>query len=69
MGDEGIGNFSGKWLATLVSTFNTSVSEGLKWAFVDRSGSKEHRTMALTGWLDAFRTLYLTPAAREPPAL
>jgi|JI6StandDraft_1071083.scaffolds.fasta_scaffold54985_3 predicted alpha/beta superfamily hydrolase len=67
MGDEGVGNLSGKWLATLVSAFNTSAPEGLKWAFVDRSGSEEHRTMALMGWLDAFRTLYLTPARTGSP--
>ncbi len=67
MGDEGIGNLSGKWLATLVSAFNTSAPEGLKWAFVDRSGSEEHRTMALMGWLDAFRTLYLTPTRTGSP--
>ncbi len=67
MGDEGIGNLSGKWLGTLVSAFDTSAPEGLKWAFVDRSGSEEHRTMALMGWLDAFRTLYLTPARTGSP--
>lgn len=67
MGDEGVGNLSGKWLATLISAFETNAPEGLKWAFVDRSGSEEHRTMALMGWLDAFRTLYLTPARTGNP--
>ncbi|WP_181443401.1 alpha/beta hydrolase-fold protein [Porphyrobacter sp. YT40] len=67
MGDEGVGNLSGKWLGTLVSAFETSTPEGLKWAFVDRSASEEHRTMALMGWLDAFRTLYLTPARTGSP--
>lgn len=67
MGDEGVGNLSGKWLGTLISAFETSAPEGLKWAFVDRSGSEEHRTMALMGWLDAFRTLYLTPARTGSP--
>lgn len=67
MGDEGIGNLSGKWLATLLSAFNTSTPEGMKWAFVDRSGSEEHRTMAMMGWLDAFRTLYLIPARTGSP--
>lgn len=61
MGDEGVGNRTGTWLATLVRTFETKAPDGLKWAFVDRSGSEEHRTMALTSWLDAMRTLYLTP--------
>lgn len=67
MGDEGVGNLSGKWLGTLISAFETSAPEGLKWAFVDRSGSEEHRTMALMGFLDAFRTLYLTPARTGSP--
>ncbi|MFK4002666.1 alpha/beta hydrolase [Qipengyuania sp. NPDC077563] len=67
MGDEGVGNRSGEWLETLVSAFSSSAPEGMKWAFVDRSGSEEHRTMALTGWLDAFRTLYLTPARTGSP--
>lgn len=67
MGDEGVGNLSGKWLGTLISAFETNAPEGLKWAFVDRSGSEEHRTMALMGWLDAFRTLYLTPARTGNP--
>lgn len=67
MGDEGVGNLTSRWLATLISAFTTSAPEGLKWAFVDRSGSEEHRTMALTGWLDAFRTLYLTPARTGSP--
>ncbi|WP_187336124.1 alpha/beta hydrolase [Novosphingopyxis iocasae] len=67
MGDEGVGNRSREWLETLVSAFDTSAPEGLKWAFVDRSGSEEHRTMALMGWLDAFRTLYLKPARTGNP--
>lgn len=67
MGDEGVGNLSGKWLGTLISAFETNAPEGLKWAFVVRSGSEEHRTMALMGWLDAFRTLYLTPARTGNP--
>lgn len=62
MGDEGVGNRTGEWLATLVKAFETSAPQGLKWAFVDRSGSEEHRTMALISWLDAMRTLYLTPS-------
>jgi len=62
MGDEGVGNLTGQWLATLVDAFRNHVPEGVKWAFVDRSGSEEHRTMALTTWLDAMRTLYLTPS-------
>ena len=62
IGDEGVGNRTGAWLTTLVGAFESGAPEGLKWAFVDRSGSEEHRTMALTGWLDAMRTLYLTPA-------
>ena len=61
MGDEGVGSRTGDWLTTLVAAFTTSAPEGLKWAFVDRSQGEEHRTMALTGWLDAFRTLYLRP--------
>lgn len=67
MGDEGVGNRTGEWLAALVRTFETSAPEGLKWAFVDRSGSEEHRTMAMIGWLDAMRTLYLTPARTGSP--
>lgn len=67
MGDEGVGTKSGPWLETLVAAFETSAPEGLKWAFVDRSASEEHRTMALTGWLDAFRTLYLTPSRTGIP--
>lgn len=62
MGDEGVGNRSGVWLAQLVETFRNHAPEGLRWAFVDRSGSEEHRSMALISWLDAMRTLYLTPA-------
>lgn len=61
MADEGVGNLTGDWLETMVAAFQTSAPEGVKWAFVDRSGAEEHRTMALTGWLDAFRTLYLQP--------
>lgn len=67
MGDEGVGTRSGPWLETLVAAFETSAPEGLQWAFVDRSGSEEHRTMALTGWLDAFRTLYLLPSRSGIP--
>ncbi|MEA1015057.1 alpha/beta hydrolase [Sphingosinicella sp. LY1275] len=67
MGDEGVGNRTASWLAALVKAFETNAPEGLKWAFVDRSGSEEHRTMALTGWLDAMRTLYLTPARSGSP--
>jgi predicted alpha/beta superfamily hydrolase len=67
MGDEGVGNRTGAWLSKLVRTFEARAPEGLKWAFVDRSGSEEHRTMALTGWLDAMRTLYLLPARSGSP--
>ena len=67
MGDEGVGNRTGGWLQTLVSAFESSAPSGMKWAFVDRSGSEEHRTMALTGWLDAFRTLYLKPGRAGSP--
>lgn len=67
IGDEGVGNRIGPWLAQLVETFRSDAPEGLKWAFVDRSSSEEHRTMALTGWLDAMRTLYLTPARSGSP--
>ena len=67
MGDEGVGNRTGPWLQTLVAAFETSAPDGLKWAFVDRSSQEEHRTMALTGWLDAFRTLYLTPSRSGNP--
>jgi uncharacterized protein len=67
MGDEGVGSRSGEWLETLISAFSSSAPEGMKWAFVDRSSSEEHRTMALMGWLDAFRTLYLTPARTGTP--
>ena len=62
MGDEGIGNRSGAWLDTLVAAFQSNAPDGVKWAFIDRSAAEEHRTMALTGWLDAFRTFYLKPA-------
>ena len=61
MGDEGVGNRTGEWLSTLIAAFETSAADDVKWAFADRSGGEEHRTMALTGWLDAFRTLYLRP--------
>ena len=67
MGDEGVGNRTGEWLGRLVSAFETSAPTGMKWAFVDRSGEEEHRTMALTGWLDAFRTLFLTPTRTGTP--
>jgi len=67
MGDEGVGNRSGTWLAQLVETFRDHAPEGLRWAFVDRSGSEEHRSMALISWLDAMRTLYLTPARTGIP--
>ena len=67
MGDEGVGNRTGEWLDKLVATFETDAPEGFKWAFVDRSGSEEHRTMALISWLDAMRTLYLTPARTGSP--
>ena len=67
MGDEGIGNRMGDWLGKLVATLETHAPEGLKWAFVDRSDSEEHRTMALISWLDAMRTLYLTPARSGSP--
>lgn len=67
MGDEGVGNRSGPWLNTLVRAFQAGAPQGLRWAFVDRSGSEEHRTMALTGWLDAMRVLYLTPARTGSP--
>lgn len=67
MGDEGVGNRTGAWLDTLVKAFGTNAPAGLKWAFVDRSGSEEHRTMALVSWLDAMRTLYLTPSRTGSP--
>ncbi len=67
MGDEGVGNLTGPWLDKLVKSFETSSPQGLKWAFVDRSGSEEHRTMALISWLDAMRTLYLTPSRTGSP--
>lgn len=67
MGDEGVGNRLGGWLDTLVEAFKTSAPEGLKWAFVDRSMSEEHRTMALVSWLDAMRLLYLTPSRTGSP--
>ena len=67
MGDEGVGNRMGTWLSKLIATLETDAPQGLKWAFVDRSGSEEHRTMALISWLDAMRTLYLTPARTGSP--
>jgi predicted alpha/beta superfamily hydrolase len=67
MGDEGVGTKTGPWLAKLVDTFRKHAPQGVKWAFVDRSGSEEHRTMALTSWLDAMRTLYLTPSRTGMP--
>jgi hypothetical protein len=67
MGDEGVGNRTGTWLSSLVRTLETHAPMGLKWAFVDRSGSEEHRTMALISWLDALRTLFLTPARSGSP--
>ena len=67
MGDEGVGNRTGTWLSKLVATFRKHAPTGLKWAFVDRSGSEDHRTMALISWLDAMRTLYLTPARSGIP--
>ena len=67
MGDEGVGNRTGTWLRAFVQTLERRAPAGLKWAFVDRSGSEEHRTMALTGWLDAMRTLYLLPARSGSP--
>ena len=67
MGDEGVGNKTGKWLSQLVGTFQKHAPRGLKWAYVDRSRSEDHRTMALISWLDAMRTLYLTPARTGIP--
>jgi predicted alpha/beta superfamily hydrolase len=67
MGDEGVGNRTGTWLSTLVKALETNAPQGLKWAFVDRSDSEEHRTMALVSWLDAMRTLYLTPSRTGIP--
>jgi predicted alpha/beta superfamily hydrolase len=67
MGDESVGNRAGPWLATLLKALETNAPQGLKWAFVDRSGSEEHRTMALTSWLDAMRTLYLRPSRTGSP--
>lgn len=67
MGDEGVGNRNREWLETLVSALQSDAPKGLKWAFADRSDSEEHRTMALTGWLDAFRTLYLKPGRVGTP--
>ena len=67
MGDEGVGNRTGGWLSKLVATLQAKAPQGLKWAFVDRSGSEEHRSMALISWLDAMRTLYLTPARSGSP--
>ena len=67
MGDEGVGNRGEAWLARLVDTFENHAPQGLHWAFVDRSGSEEHRTMALISWLDAMRTLYVTPSRMGSP--
>lgn len=67
MGDEGVGNRMGGWLSKFVTTLETGAPKGLNWAFVDRSGSEEHRTMAMISWLDAMRTLYLTPARSGSP--
>ena len=67
MGDEGVGNRTGTWLSQLVATFEKRAPQGLKWAYVDRSGSEDHRTMALISLLDAMRTLYLTPARTGSP--
>jgi hypothetical protein len=67
MGEEGVGNRTGQWLHTLVNAFRTSAPQGLKWAYVDRAASEEHRTMAMTSWLDAMRTLYLTPSRTGSP--
>ena len=67
MGDEGVGNRSGVWLARLVEIFHHHAPDGLRWAYVDRSASEEHRSMALISWLDAMRTLYLTPARTGSP--
>ena len=67
MGDEGVGNRVRPWLARLVDTFEDHAPQGLRWAFVDRSGSEEHRTMALISWLDAMRTLYVTPTRMGSP--
>ena len=67
MGDESVGNRTGAWLSKLVVTFQNHSPKGLKWAFVDRSGTEEHRTMALISWLDAMRTFYLTPSRVGSP--
>lgn len=67
MGDEGVGNRTDGWVRQLVRTLETGAPEGLRWAYVDRSGSEEHRTMALISWLDAMRTLYLTPSRTGLP--
>ena len=67
LGDEGVGNRTATWLSRLVSTLERRTPQGLKWAFVDRSGSEEHRTMTLISWLDAMRTLFLTPARSGSP--
>ena len=67
MGDEGVGNRTGAWLSKLVATLEKDTPQGLKWAFVDRSRTEEHRTMALISWLDAMRTLYLTPSRTGSP--
>ena len=67
MGDEGVSNRTGTWLGKLVGTLKTRAPTGLKWAFVDRSSSEEHRTMALISWLDAMRTMFLTPSRSGTP--
>ena len=61
MGDEPVGNDGAARLDAMVAALEQHAPEGLKWTFVDRSGSEEHRTMAMISWLDAFRTLYLLP--------
>lgn len=67
MGDEGVGTRTGTWLSKLVGTLEGRAPKGLKWAFVDRSSSEEHRTMALISWLDAMRIMFLTPSRSGTP--
>ena len=62
MGDEPVGNDGVAHLEAMVRALEHHAPEGLRWTFVNRSGSEEHRTMALISWLDAFRALYLLPA-------
>jgi hypothetical protein len=50
-----------------VGTLEGRAPKGLKWAFVDRSSSEEHRTMALISWLDAMRIMFLTPSRSGTP--